>query len=231
MSKEKMSLEDLKDLGTQRNDTVMLKVGSHLEEDSLGHRLSIDFAANFKSIFGKTYSIGNVMRFLSYENAKPVWINSQLRKNDYAFIRRSAIKRDIPNFWNILTLVTVDRILSDEDLIRDVIGEYDDQIDAIRIMPMIEVKRGVLTEEIRNDKLKVYGIIAGIHLRTIVNMFIDEFGADVADIDAKDYNAFRLKVKEVVINKIMDNLKSDNLFDGLDGKTTNEDIVKAFLEK
>jgi len=223
--------EQHKDSSKKRNDLTTLYVGKHLNKDDVGYKLNIDFEHKFRSIFGNTFSVGNVMRYLSYQDAKPSWINSQMRKEDFAFMKRSGKKRDVPNFWNILTLILTDRLLSDRDLLEEVNSDYPgESIDSIRTMPMIEVKRGLIKDIIFNDRLKVYGIILGIHLRLIINEFRETYGdVSIIDLDSNEFKKFKTNVKTKVIDRVFENLKSDNLLDGLDTDANNEDIRKTFL--
>ena len=230
-----MKLEELQEKhnhrGSKRNELTTLYVGKHLNNDDLGFKLNIDYEHKFRSIFGNTHSIGNVMRYISYSDAKPSWINSSMRKEDYAFMKRSSKKRDVPNFWNILTLILTDRLLSDRDLLEEVNSAFPgNDIDKIRTMPMIEVKRGLIKDVIFNERLKVYGIILGIHLRLIINEFREAFGeTSIIDLDNDDFKEFKLNVKTKVIDRVFENLKSNNLLDGLDTDADNEDIRKTFL--
>jgi len=232
------NLEELKDLHRENkvksnNSMLKLKIGKHLEANSIGERLNIDHAFKFRSLMGNTYSVGNLMRYLSYKSAKPTWINMELKPEDYAFIKRNGEKRDVANFWNILTLVFSDRLLADKELINDINNAYKgDDLSRIRIMPMIEVKRGLIKEEVFNDRLKVYGIITGIHVRLIVEAFREAFGeeVDLSTIDKDVYKTFKFNIKTKIITRVFENLKSDNLLDGLESDACNEEVKEAYLK-
>jgi len=236
ISTKSTSLEELKDtrkVKHNKNKNSMLKIGKHLEVNSIGERLNVDYAYKFRSLMGNTYSVGNLMRYLSFKNAKPTWINTALRPEDFAFIKRNGEKRDVANYWNILTLVFSDRLLADKELINDINNTYKGiELDRIRIMPMIEVRRGLIKEEVFNDRLKVYGIITGIHVRLITEAFRETFGDDVelSTIDKEVYKVFKLDVKNKIITRVFENLKSDNLLDGLDSDANNDEIKEAYLK-
>ena len=227
---EGMKLEALKDQYTQQK--TLFNIGKHFEKGSINERLSIEHHFNFKSLLGNTYSINNFKMYLTYQNAKPAWINTPLRSEDYIFMKTKGVKRDVPNYWNIITLVLVDRILADKKLVNDMNNEFKGSVlDTIRIMPMIEVKRGITKVETFNDKLKTYGIISGINIRQIVSEYRNRFGDDV-DIEALDkdvYKEFKNSVKSDILDRIFSNLKSDNLFDGFDDSITNDDVRAAYL--
>ena len=229
-------LEELQDVSKRDrkvNDNVILRTGKHLDVKSIGNRLNIDYHYKFTSLMGRSYSVGNIMRYISFKNAKPAWINTALKPEDHAFIKRNGEKRNVANFWNILTLVFSDRLLADKGLINDINNSYKGgMLSKLRIMPMIEVKRGLLKEVVFNDRLKVYGIITGIHVRLIVEGFRDVFGEDV-DLDTIDkelYKTFKQNIKAKIIDRVFDNLKSDNLLDGLDSDANNDDVREAFLK-
>jgi hypothetical protein len=234
ITSKSVKLEDLKYERTKRtNDKTIFKVGKHFENGSLQERLDVEHHYNFKSLLGNTYSLNNFMKYLMYENARPVWINNELKHEDYAFMKRKGVKRNVPNYWNIVTLVFVDRVLADKQLITDADRAFPgEELNDIRIMPMIEVKRGITKVETFNDRLKTYGIISGINLRQIVNEFRDTFGTgcDAKELNSEDYKKFKTNVKTKIINKIFVNLKSDNLFDGFDDNVTNDGIKEAYLK-
>jgi len=230
-----MKLEELKEehnrRGSKRDELITLYVGKHLNSNDIGFKLNIDHEHRFRSIFGNTHSIGNVMRYISYSGAKPSWINNPMCKEDYVFMKRSNKKRDVPNFWNILTLILTDRLLSDRDLLEEVNTAFPgNDIDKIRTMLMIEVKRGLIKDVIFNERLKVYGIILGIHLRLIISEFRETFGeASIIDLNNDDFKEFKLNTKTKIIDRVFENLKSGNLLDGLDTDASNGDIRKTFL--
>ncbi|RLF08135.1 MAG: hypothetical protein DRJ64_01605, partial [Thermoprotei archaeon] len=144
----------------RKRATIILKVGKHFEKGTINNRLNIDYVFNFTSLFGEIYSVGNVMRYLSYTNAIPSWISGPLRKEDHMIIKRNTTKRDVPNYWNILALIISDRIIADKQLIIDVLALYPgDSLEKLRIMPMHKVKSGLLNEEVFNARLKVFAII------------------------------------------------------------------------
>jgi len=219
-------------VGNKDNGNITVKVGKHYDKDSISFKLSFEAPANFHSIFGHTYSIGNVMRYLGYENSKPNWINKPLTQKDHMYIKRKGVKRSLPNYWNIVTFVVVSRLLSDHKLLEQVNKEFPgEELERIRIIPTVLVKRGIITEEIKHDRFNVYGIVMGTQLRLIINEFRETLGEDfnLSALDAEKVNEAKTNVKHKVIDKVFANLKSDNLMDGLGLEISNEECAGDFL--
>jgi len=216
---------------------IKVKIGPHFKDldgiNSINYRLSHTCQYKFVSIFGEIYSIGNVMAYLRYEGAKPAWITSHINKKDYDTTRKFSNKRNVPNYWNIISLIIVDRLLADKQLIDDINAKFpNEDIYAIRLIPTTIVRRGLIEEEANNEKLRTYGIITGINVRDIIIEFRNTFGnnAKATELDKDKFKEFKTKMKQIVIGRVMDHLKSDNLLDGVDSSVSNEAVIERFLK-
>ena len=217
---------------SKSSNTTPLYVGAHYDEGTLGSDLDPDKHLRFVSIFGDTYSVGNVMRFISYADSKPYWINSPIKGGDFANMRKGGAKQDVANYWNIMTLVIVDRLLSDTKLLSRVNDAYQGSaIDDVRVLPVLSIKRGVISKLTANSRLKVYGIILGVNLREIVNRYRKIFGEAFTstDCDSENTKIVNREIREWVFGKVMANIKSDNVLDGIDANVSNDDLRKEFL--
>lgn len=211
------------------NSKRTLVISNTQPEDSIGYKLYPKTPKSFSTIFGRAYSLENVIKYVMLDGYKPAFINNRLNKADYAYIKRLGLRK-VPNYWNIVTMLVADRLFADRELLEQINKEYDN-IDDLFAVIYVTVRRGVVKEEVPNEKLRTLSIILGNLIKDIIKAYRENNGDDVniAELNLEDFRNTKLKVKEAIFSKITDHNKSDRLLDGI-SDTTDEEVKKAFLK-
>lgn len=220
-NKQKMKLEDM------RPEKVIVKITSYGKEP-IANSLHPDYAHSFNSILGDIYSTGNGMRYLNSNVFKPKWLSSKITGFIYVKIKQGGNK-SIPNYWDLVKFILVDRLLSDKKLLTSLYITYSTTINHTYFVPHIILNRGIIEEELPNDKLDIYGRI----LKQLIKYIFDAtdesgLGSDYINIETDDYKNLKHTIKEDVFNYSLKRCKG-RLADGV-SDVTNEELRAKFLK-
>jgi len=204
-----------------------ITISAFEQESSIGRMLHPNTPFRFKSIMGELYSLSNGMFFMNTVNFKIKWLNEELTSARYKAIRKSP-KKNVPNYWEVVKLLIVDRILQDGVLLDKLMKEIPQDTENIYFKPVVKIKRGVLTSIIKNDKLHIYGVILSKIVKIIRNSFKENNIEDIYDVDEI---AFSKAIKDIKEQVWTDALERSNgqLLASINDSVTNEDLYRAFM--
>ena len=231
--KKENVVKDLKDLNKATgNSFIELKVAKYYPENTINYKLNPDAPHKFKSILGDTYSLGNGMKYFGFEDFKLAWVSKSLSNHENMIIKKSS-RRDMPNYWNVVTLLLHDRLLQDRELLQQMNEELaGDLIRKTSFIPYLKIKRGIIIDEIPNDKLRIYGRLLNSHGKRIIYRIREELGEnnDIRELPDDAWDDFTTMLKKEYVDIMLDHLKSPNLMDGINVEVTNEEIIDAFMK-
>ena len=172
--------------------------------DEIGRELHPSFKFSYKSIVGELYSLQNGMRYLNANKFNIKYLNRPLDKTIYNEIFKGGFKT-VPNYWEIVKLLTIDRILADKDLVYKLYLNLT-ELNFFVFKPKIVLKKGIISETVDNDKLFIYGKILNNLVKTIITelknykVYDDDLTIENlrTSISKKDYKEFKTKVKSIV---------------------------------
>jgi len=193
------------------------------EKELVGMKLHPLYGSKFNSIFGKVYSVKNLLSVLSTTDDYFRYINTKLSPAKiYKLSKAKKVHRN--NYWEIVELNMVDRLFKDMDLLGYLILHYDNIF--VNSKPVIYnvIKRGI-------KKIKVVDNITPNYIRTIkdivdvVNEVLIETGLKIYTIDGLQYTIIRKKVKDKIFNDIIKSINGENILDDM----SNEELLKEYL--
>ena len=212
------------------NDKEMHKIALY-SEDELGRQLHPDYIFSFKSLFGELYTLGNGMRYINSEELDIKYISKPLSNSIYKKIAKGNFK-DVPNYWEVIELLLVDRIMADKDLVYKL---YEDlEVNRFTFVPYIKLKRGIIPTEVINDKLRRYGYIVNDVVNNMLKLF-DKFIKDneITDykhMDKKLFKKFKILFKTYIFENVEKNSKTDKITDNI-VDISNDDLKNVYIGK
>jgi len=201
----------------------IINVATFEPEDSLGKKLHPNTVFKFNSILGRLNSLANGMFFLNRVNFKIKWLDEDLDNEKYKVIRKS-IKKTVPNYWEITKLLITDRVLQDLSMLSEV-SKFDE---SPKFVPVLRLKRGILTNVIKNDKLHIYGLILTRIVRYLLDSIKELKLESIEDMDNDTYQQLVKTVKEKVWADILDHSEGRILANVNDDKD-NEELYRIFM--
>jgi len=183
-------------------------------------RLHPKHVSKFKSrLLGDVMSIENVMYYLNKRKAGISILDKVLTDKDRE--RLDGYKtHHVPNYWYAIELVVLDKILSDKELLNEILKMKN--LKEKRIEIYSKIKRGAI--EINEVDSKYIKYAKG--LKAILNIIADvrdELGITEINND-DDYKIFKKRVTEEVVKDIEKRLKTEFL-----DIISTEDMKKAML--
>ena len=202
------------------------------DTDAILKALQPTFNSSFITIFGVVSSVKNVMLMLGHSKFDIRWLTKRLTRSDYAKINKENDYRYTPNYWEIIKLVYTDRLLADKPLIDKLINRYGGEIDNIKFVYMVNIRRGIISDTMQNDKLRKYGSIVTKVTTRIVKLFMSELETGkykkVTDIDSKRYKELKNDIKKDIIEEAI--LYSDGRVLDTISDIDNESLKKTYLK-
>lgn len=228
-----MSEKEMSNMKSDNKQKTPIIVASY-SDDSIGKRLHPDYPFSYNSILGELYSLGNGMRYINSIKFDIAKLNKKINTAEYIKINQGG-KKFIKNYWEIVTLLTIDRILADKKLVYDMVETYSDDVSNIEFILKYKLKKGIIHEEIVNNKLYIYGKILTSLVNKVVSAYNNYIKSDNVEIDNirdmsnKTYKYLKNKIKEDVFDIAV--TKADgNICEGL-VDINNDELKKAFLGK
>jgi len=221
-------LEELGEV-TGYNKPIVIDIAAYAEPGTVSKQLHPDTPKRFKSILGDLYSLGNGMRYLNSVKFKLPWLSKELSKSEFNEIRKGGSK-NVPNYWELVKLLTVDRILSDKQLIMDIDAlTAEEGINRYLFTAKLHITKGILDEYIVNDKLKVYSIIVTRVIKDTINELKDGKNP-IDETTMEDFKAFKTAYKEKVwFDVLKRTIEGTTVAEGV-SDISDEDLKKAFLK-
>lgn len=221
-------LEELGEV-TGYNKPIVIDIAAYAEPGSVSKQLHPDTPKRFKSILGDLYSLGNGMRYLNSSKFKLSWLSKELSKNEFNEIRKGGSK-NVPNYWELVKLLAVDRILSDKQLILDIDKLTSKEgINRYLFTAKLHLTKGILDEYIVNDKLKVYSIIVTRIIKDTINELKDG-AVHMDDATMENFKAFKTSYKEKVWEDVVKRATNGtNIAEGV-SDISDEKLKAAFLK-
>ena len=186
------------------------------------NELHYTFPFKFVSIFGMVGSIENVMLFLNKENFPISKLGKILSNKEKGIIKKKK-SRSIPNYWFLIELVTLDRILADKELVNIILKDEDLANKKIYIYDKIH--KGIIDTIIPTEKNSRYGYILRMLFQAILDYSVVEGYKSVEDITK--YKDFKNDIKEIVFNTLME-IKNTPFLEGVTD-TTDEELKEKYL--
>ena len=196
-------------------------------EDSIGALLHPNTPYRFYSILGPLYSLSNGMFFLNSTAFKIGWLDSKITNDEFKIIRRSP-KRNVPNYWEIVKLLITDRIVQDKPLLIKLVKDLPEDVDNVLFNPVLKIKRGILTEVIKNDKLYIYGLILSRLVQFIVKYLRGPEIGDYENMTDAEYKQFVQATKEYIWEDVKERSKG-NILSVINDSINDDDLLKEFM--
>jgi len=196
-----------------RNDNVL-----EIKEngDRVIDRLHPKTPRRFVSILGPAYSLWNVMYLL---NKGPKYFK-YLRRDINGVIKEVKGRNiHVPHYWEIIELITFDRVLSEPQLVEELQSLSEDDVNKRWIICDI-IHTGVVTTYVENDKFKRLSKIYKKITRIVREHPLPE--------DKEKYKEWRLAIKEKEIDEIFNRIDNEPLLSGI-AETSNEDVKAKYL--
>jgi len=218
-------------MSDKNGGNIIVKVTKY-GDNEIGDRLHPDYEYRFKSILGNIYCLGNGMRFLNNDAFPTSLLNKRLNNKDFKRIVKNKDTKFIPNYWELVKLLTADRLLSDKHLLDDINEKYGDKIDNVTFKPMLRLSQGIVDEEINNDKLFIYGKILDKLLRLIIKTYRkyleDKDTTTIVEIDKVTFKRLKQDIKEVVIADAIKRADGSDLATSV-STTTDDELKNKFM--
>jgi len=186
------------------------------------------YEKSFTTFFGRVKSIRHLMLFLNRETFPASKLNKTLNPKELRTYLRDKI-RHVPNYWYILELAAVDKVMFERDVVKEVLKMEDLKDKPVVIYDL--VKKGILTTYERNTKYNRYGKVLKVIFLNIKDG-ADKLGIkeDVINdnISAADYKKFKNTVKETLLQDILGRIK-EPLLTGVMDNTDIEEFKKIYM--
>lgn len=215
------------------NQKTSIVVASY-SDDPIGKRLHPDYPFSYNSILGELYSLGNGMRYINSKEFDIAKLNKKIDTAEYIKIKQGGMTF-VKNYWEFITLLTIDRVLADKKLVYDMVETYGSNVSNIEFIVKYKLKKGIISEEIVNNKLYIYGKILTKLINKVVSVFNNYINSDNVEINnIRDMSSATFKhLKNIIKEDVFKNtvVRADgNISEGL-VNISNEELKKVFLSK
>jgi len=193
------------------------------EIELVGIKLHPLYGSKFNSIFGKVYSIKNLLSVLSTTDDYFKYINTKLSPaNIYKLSRAKKMHRN--NYWEIVELNFVDRLFKDRALLEYLIVHYDDIF--LNRTPVVYniIKRGIKRIKVADNVTPSYIWLITDILDT-VNTVLVETNLEIYTTDSLQYTILKNNVKTKVFENIVNRINNKNILDDI----PNDKLLEEYI--
>lgn len=176
---------------------------------------------NFNSILGQLYSVSNAMYFINTD-MDPRLLKRELTNSDMTAIYKAS-RHNVSNYWEIVKLLIVDRILSDKTLIEELRNKYKETGELDDYVIVHNQGHGIINTEVPNFKLATYGV----KLTEVVHLILTT-GGELEKLNSKEFKVIKQQIKENIFQTVLKRC-SDNIATGV-ADVTNDELYKQFMK-
>jgi len=182
-------------------------------------KLHPEYPFRFTSIFGPIPNLDIAIKYIKYELSPDYLVTHKMPKKTK--MRKSKQK------WLLLELVAIDRLLAEKKLVNWIVEE--DPADGKKFRIIREVKRGVLTVEVREKDIGV-PLALRVAYNEVRKGFLERLGdRKVLDLSKEEYKKISKEIKAAQFDKLAE-ISRQPLFAPIDESVTNEMLRKYYVE-